>query len=90
MTLSTYFSGPEVQVAAPFSSGCGLMLRELENADGDAPIIGSTDMAMRKYLPPEIVSLTVSPARFEKMLTVPDDSFLFKTWWNDLMDSRTA
>jgi hypothetical protein len=88
MTLATYFSGPDDYVRGPFSSGCGLMLRELESQEKDAAILGTTDLAMRKYLPPDILALTVTPARFEKMLSVPDDSFLFRSWWNDLMKSR--
>jgi len=35
-----------------------------------------------------IGTLTVTPARFEEMLTFPDDCFLYKNWWNDLMDHR--
>ncbi len=31
---------------------------------------------------------TVTPARFEEMLTFPDDCFLYKNWWNELMDHR--
>lgn len=88
MTLATYHSGPEDVVQAPFSSGCGLMLREMQNMPGDPAILGGTDIAMRKYLPPNILALSVSPARFERMLTAPDDSFLGKDWWNGLMDIR--
>lgn len=88
MTLSTFHSGPRDLVIAPFSSGCGLLLRELEGMDRDTAIIGTTDLAMRKYLPPETISLTVSPSRFEKMMDVPDDSFLFRDWWNELMATR--
>lgn len=88
MTLAGYWSADADLIAAPFSSGCGLLLRELENQDRDRPVIGCTDIAMRKYLPPEILCLSVTPSRFEQMLTFPDDCFLNKTWWNDLMDSR--
>ena len=87
MTLAGFWSGRDV-VRAPFSSGCGMMWRSVTESPEDPAVIGCTDMAMRKYLPPEILSLTVSPARFEQMLTFPDDSFLYKTWWNDLMDAR--
>jgi len=88
MTLARYWSDDADLVAAPFSTGCGLLWRELVNQDRDRPVISCTDMTMRKYLPPEIVSLTVTPARFEKMLTFPDDCFLYKNWWNELMDHR--
>lgn len=88
MTLSAYWSSDPDEIAAPFSSGCGLMWRELINFDRDRPIIGCTDIAMRKYLPPHILCLSVSPARFEKMVNFPDGAFLNREWWNELMDSR--
>jgi hypothetical protein len=88
MTLSAYWSSDPDEIAAPFSSGCGLMWKELINFDRDRPVIGCTDIAMRKYLPPHIMCLTVSPARFEKMVNFPDGAFLNREWWNDLMDSR--
>ena len=87
MTLAGYWSSDPNLMYAPFSSGCGLLWRELEN-DGDRPVIGCTDIAMRRYLPPEILCLTVSPGRFEQMVTFPDDAFLNKEWWNDLMNAR--
>ena len=88
MTLAGFWSGRDV-VKAPFSSGCGMIWRSvIEDADWDPAVIGCTDLAMRRYVPPEIISLTVSPARFEQMLTFPDDAFLFKSWWNELMDAR--
>jgi len=57
-------------------------------AGGDRAVIGATDLAMRRHLPPDILSLTVTPARFEQMLTFPDDCFLYHPWWNELMDFR--
>jgi len=88
MRLAGFWSSDPDLVAAPFSSGCGLLWRDVENQDRDRPVIGCTDIAMRKYLPPEILCLSVTPERFEEMMTVPEGSFLDKTWWNDLMDSR--
>ncbi len=88
MTLAGFWSGRDV-VKAPFSSGCGMIWRSVvEDDDLDPAVIGCTDLAMRRYVPPEIISLTVSPARFEQMLTFPDHAFLYKSWWNELMDSR--
>ncbi len=88
LTLSAYWSGPEDQAQAPFSSGCGLMWRELVNQKEDRAILGCTDIAMRRYLPPQILSLTVSPARFERMLTYPDGAFLNREWWHELLVAR--
>jgi hypothetical protein len=88
MTLSAFWSPDTRLVSAPFSSGCGMLWRELEYEGIDRPVIGATDLAMRKYLPPEVMAFSVTPARFEQMLSFPDDSFLDKEWWNDLMDHR--
>lgn len=85
MTLAGYWSAQDV-VTAPFGSGCSFLWRSL---GGDRSVIGGTDIAMRRYLPPDTMTFTVSPAHFAKMLTFPEDSFLFKSWWNDLMDFRS-
>ena len=84
MTLAGYWSTTDV-VTAPFGSGCSFLWRAL---DGDRTVIGGTDVAMRRYLPREMLTFTVSPAHFGKMLTFPEDSFLYKSWWNDLMEYR--
>lgn len=87
MTLAAYWSADTRLVSAPFSSGCGFLWREL-TAQGDHPVIGATDIAMRRYLPPDVMTFSVTPARFEQMLTFPDDCFLYKDWWGELMDYR--
>jgi hypothetical protein len=88
MTLASYWSSAQDEIAAPFSSGCGLMWRELQNEEKDRAILGCTDIAMRRYLPPEIMCLTVSAERFARMVDFPDDCFLTRSWWNELLDSR--
>lgn len=88
MTLAAYWSSDPDFIYAPFSSGCGLLMREVESAERERAVLGCTDIAMRKYIPPEILCLTVTPRHFERMVTVPDGSFLDGEWWNALMDSR--
>ncbi len=88
MTLAAYWSSDPDEIAAPFSSGCGLMWEVFNNFEKDRAIIGATDLAMRKYLPPEIICLTVSPERFERMVGFPEEAFLNRSWWNELLDSR--
>jgi len=88
MTLSAYWSSDPDFIHAPFSSGCGLMFRDLDNQNRERAVLGCTDIAMRKYIPPEIMCISVSPRHFETMTSFPEDSFLNKTWWNDLMDFR--
>ena len=88
MTLASYWSSDPDFIHAPFSSGCGLMLRELENQKRERAVLGCTDIAMRKYVPPGILCLTVSPGHFERMVNVPDGAFLDREWWNELIRSR--
>jgi hypothetical protein len=88
MTLAAYWSADPDFVQAPFSSGCGLLWRELQAQERDRAILGCTDIAMRKYLPPNILSISVTPKHFEKMTTFPDNAFLMRDWWNDLMKAR--
>jgi hypothetical protein len=88
MTLAGYWSADDV-VSAPFGSGCSFLWKSL-GAEGKGPlaIIGGTDVAMRRFLPTAILTLTVGPAHFARMLTAPEGSFLDLDWWNDLMDTR--
>jgi hypothetical protein len=88
MTLSSYWSADTRLVSAPFSSGCGMLWRELTYGGEDRPVIGGTDIAARRYLPPDIMVFSVTSSRFEQMLTIPDGSFLDKEWWNNLMKHR--
>jgi hypothetical protein len=86
-TLAGYWS-PENVVAAPFGSACSFFWKSFNEIEGAQAVIGGTDVAMRQYLPTAIMTLTVAPAHFARMLTVGDDSFLDREWWNDLMEIR--
>jgi len=88
MTLATYWDDDPDPIRAPFSSGCGMLWGELESGARTRPVIGCTDVAMRRHLPSDLLCLTVTPAHFEKMLTFPDGCFLDRAWWNELIDSR--
>jgi hypothetical protein len=90
-TLAGYWSSDRDIVTAPFGSGCSSLLRALgEYDDEDHAILGGLDIAMRRHIPEDMLTVTVSPARFAKMLTFQDESFLYKSWWNDLMRLRHA
>jgi hypothetical protein len=86
-TLAGYWSAENV-VAAPFGSACSFFWKSFNELEGVQAVIGGTDVAMRRHLPTAVMTLTVAPAHFAKMLTVPDGSFLDRDWWNDLMDVR--
>ncbi|MGE5362297.1 MAG: hypothetical protein ACM3NQ_25040 [Bacteroidales bacterium] len=67
------------------------MLRALgEYEEVDPAVLGGLDVAMRQFMPENLVALTVSPTRFAKILTFPEDSFVFKPWWTELMRLRKA
>lgn len=87
MTLAGYWS-PDDVVSAPFGSGCSFLWKSLGEGGEPRAVIGGTDVAMRRFLPTAILTLTVSPAHFARMLTFPERSFLSLEWWNDLMDTR--
>ncbi|MBZ5640066.1 MAG: DUF169 domain-containing protein [Acidobacteriia bacterium] len=87
MTLAGYWSATDVAYA-PFGSGCSFLRRALDGGPDERAVVGATDIAMRRYLPRDILTLTVGPTHFAKMLTVPEDSFLYRSWWNDLLDVR--
>lgn len=86
-TLAGYWSAENV-VAAPFGSACSFFWKSFNELEGVLAVIGGTDVAMRRYLPTAIMTLTVAPPHFARMLGVPDNSFLDKAWWNELMDVR--
>ena len=88
ITLATYWSADPEEVVAPFSSGCGYLWRVLKTLGRDRALVGGTDIAMRKYLPPSVLTFTVSPERFARMADFPDDSFLNQEWWKGLMEAR--
>lgn len=90
LTLAAFWSSDPDEVVAPFSSGCGLMWRELEASGRDRAVLACTDIAMRQHLPPELLGLSVTPARFAQMVEFPDDAFLNRSWWRELLASRRA
>lgn len=87
MTLSGYWSATDT-VVAPFGSGCSLLWRAVEHYGREKAVIGSTDIAMRRHLPPNILVFTVSPQLFYQMVNVPPGSFLERDWWAELMKAR--
>jgi hypothetical protein len=67
-----------------------MLWRELSENGRERAVLGATDIAMRRYVPPDILSLSVTPQRFEQMVSFPDEAFLNLSWWNDLMDARAG
>ncbi len=75
-------------VTAPFSSGCGLLAAMLGARHLPRGVIGGTDLAMRRFLPPSVLAFTVTKPLFEELCRLDDRSFLGKEWLEELRRSR--
>ena len=77
-------------VLAPFGSGCMELLPLFEDLNVPQAIVGATDIAMRKYLPPDTLAFTVTKPMFEQLCALDEKSFLYKPFWSDLKKARKA
>jgi len=58
--------------------------------DFDTPkaTIGGTDIAMRPYLPYDTFAFTVTKPMFEQLCRLDEKSFLYKSFWNNVKQTR--
>jgi len=89
MIGAQYFhkAGDPEPVKAPFGSGCMQMLTHFD-LDKPQAIIGATDMAMRKYLPRDVLAFTVTVPMFEQLCQIDENSFLNKPFLEGLKKAR--
>jgi hypothetical protein len=80
--------GDPVPMKAPFDSGCGQLLAGFDDLTVPQAMLGATDIAMRQYLPPDILAVTVTKPMFERICSLGKDSFLHKPFWKDLVRAR--
>ncbi|MFC1871271.1 DUF169 domain-containing protein [Chloroflexota bacterium] len=80
--------GDPSALIAPFGSGCMELLPLFEDLDIPQAMIGATDIAMRQYLPPDILAFTVTKLMFQHLCKLDERSFLYKPFWNDLRKAR--
>jgi len=76
------------RVTAPFASGCGQLGPLFQDLEQPQAMLGATDIAMRKYLPPDILAFTVTRPMYEQFCTLDETSFLGKPFWRDLQKAR--
>jgi len=91
MTIGAqYESSPEdpPPVIAPFGSGCGQLVSVFKDLGIPQAAIGSTDVASREYLPPDILAFTVTRRMFERLAALDERSFLTKPFWKRLRAAR--
>jgi hypothetical protein len=90
MIGAQYHHSPEDPdpVIAPFGSGCMQLISLFRDLEIPQAMIGATDMAMRKYLPPDIMAFTTTKSMFELLCRLDHHSFLEKRFISDLKRSR--
>jgi hypothetical protein len=79
-----------VPVISPFGSGCMQLVSLFKDLNVPQAIIGATDMAMRKYLPPNILAFTVTKPMLELLCTLGKDSYLEKSFIKGLKRARKS
>lgn len=76
------------RVTAPFASGCGLLAPVFRDLEEPEAVIGATDIAMRKYLPPDLLAFTVTVPIYEQLCSLDQNSFLNKPFWKEVLQAR--
>lgn len=84
-----YHSAPEdlSPMIAPFGAGC-MELLPFQDLDIAQAAIGTTDIAMRQHLPPDILTVTVTAAMFTRLCQLDEKSFLYKPFLTNLRKVR--
>ena len=70
--------GDPPAVIAPFGSGCMELAPLFADLDAPQAVIGSTDVAMRQFLPPDVLAFTVTNPMYERLCALDERSFLEK------------
>lgn len=82
--------GDPEPVLAPFGSGCGLIFSLFPDRTIAQATIGGTDIAMRRHLPPDILTFTVTVPMLDRLLILDDGhSFLNKPFQKTLKEARS-
>ncbi|MGC9324549.1 MAG: DUF169 domain-containing protein [Desulfomonilia bacterium] len=76
-------------VIAPFGSGCMELVTPFQDLSIPQAIIGATDIAMRAYLPPDILAFTVTMPMFGRLCSLDEKSFLYKPFLKNLKKARS-
>lgn len=76
-------------VIAPFGSGCSSIVQDPYQeliAGTDRAILGMFDVSARPCVPPDVLTLTVTWPRFEKIVYNMDESFLITDSWKKVQN----
>lgn len=85
-----YESSPDdpPPVISPFGSGCMQMIGVFDDLEVPQAAIGATDIAMRQYLPLDLLAFTVTKPLYERLSALDERSFLSKLFWKRLREAR--
>lgn len=75
-------------VLAPFGSGCMELVTLFDDLEKPQAVLGATDIAMRQFLPPDVLAFTVTRPLFTQLCELDENSFLHKPFWNNLKKAR--
>jgi len=84
-----YHSAPDdpPPVIAPFGSGCRQLL-PFENLAIPQSSVGTTDIAMRRHIPKDVLGFTVTKPMFRQLCELDERSFLYKPFLENLRKAR--
>ena len=87
-----YRAGPDDPPPAtvPFGSGCMQLVALFRDLDRPQAVVGATDIAMRQYLPPDLLAFTVTRPLYEQLCALDERSFLGKPFWQRLGRARRS
>lgn len=91
MTGAQYFQAPDdplPSLITPFGSGCQQLLSSFKDTDYPQALIGTTDIAMRQHIPPEIMAATVTVPLYRQLCQLDESSFLYKPIIQNLKEAR--
>ena len=90
MIGAQYFSlpGDPPPVIAPFGSGCSQLIVSFDDLNIPQAAIGATDIAMRRYLDPNLLAFTTTRPMYEQLCSLGEESFLAKPFWQNLRKAR--
>lgn len=75
-------------VTTAFGTGCGQLAAIFDSFTTPQAAIGGTDIAMRPYLPGNTLAFTVTKPMFEMLCRLGNNSFLNKSFWNNVKQAR--
>jgi hypothetical protein len=82
--------GDPLPVLTPFGAGCMQMVSLFPDLSIPQGVLGATDIAMRQYLPADVVAFTVTKSLYAELCALDEDSFLEKPFWERLQKARSS